>query len=45
MDIKLSELPLRQDGSIYHLAIHPEQLADIVLLVGDPVVYPGFPTI
>ena len=36
MDIKLSELPLRQDGSIYHLAIHPEQLADIVLLVGDP---------
>lgn len=31
-----SELILNPDGSIYHLAIRPEQLGDIVLVVGDP---------
>jgi uridine phosphorylase len=30
-----SELPLNSDGSIYHLAIKPEHLADTVLVVGD----------
>jgi len=31
-----SELILHPDGSIYHLKIRPEQLADTVILVGDP---------
>lgn len=31
-----SELILHPDGSIYHLALLPEQLAPTVLLVGDP---------
>lgn len=31
-----SELPLRKDGAIYHLNLHPEELADNVILVGDP---------
>jgi uridine phosphorylase len=31
-----SELVLDPDGSVYHLALHPEQLADTVLVVGDP---------
>ena len=31
-----SELILNPDGSIYHLHLHPEQLADTVLVVGDP---------
>lgn len=31
-----SELILNKDGSIYHLNIHPEQLSDIILTVGDP---------
>jgi uridine phosphorylase len=30
-----SELPVNADGSIYHLAIKPEHLADTVLVVGD----------
>jgi uridine phosphorylase len=30
-----SELVLNPDGSIYHLKLHPEQLADTILLVGD----------
>ncbi|MCZ4409800.1 nucleoside phosphorylase [Cryomorphaceae bacterium 1068] len=30
-----SELPVNGDGSIYHLAIKPEHLADTVLVVGD----------
>lgn len=34
--IPSSELILNQDGSVYHLNILPEDLADIVLLVGDP---------
>lgn len=31
-----SELILNKDGSIYHLGIHPEHIADTILLVGDP---------
>ncbi len=31
-----SELILHTDGSIYHLRIHPEQLADTIIAVGDP---------
>jgi uridine phosphorylase len=34
--IASSELILRSDGSIYHLAMQPEQLARTVLTVGDP---------
>lgn len=30
-----SELILNEDGSIYHLNLRPEQLADTVILVGD----------
>lgn len=31
-----SELILNPDGSVYHLALRPEQLGDLVLVVGDP---------
>ncbi len=31
-----SELIINSDGSIFHLHLKPEQLADIVILVGDP---------
>lgn len=31
-----SELIINKDGSIYHLHLHPEDLADKVILVGDP---------
>ncbi len=31
-----SELPINSDGSAFHLHIRPEQLADKVILVGDP---------
>ena len=31
-----SELIINQDGSIFHLHLNPEQLADKVILVGDP---------
>jgi len=31
-----TELILREDGSLYHLGIHPEQLAHKVIIVGDP---------
>jgi uridine phosphorylase len=30
-----SELPVNDDGSIYHLALKPEQIADTVIVVGD----------
>ena len=33
--IAASELMLNADGSIFHLHLHPEQLADTVILVGD----------
>ena len=31
-----SELIINKDGSIFHLHVKPEQLADKVILVGDP---------
>ncbi|MBO7646663.1 MAG: nucleoside phosphorylase [Bacteroidales bacterium] len=36
MKIPASELPKQPDGAIYHLNLHPEELADNVILVGDP---------
>ncbi|MBQ7553677.1 MAG: nucleoside phosphorylase [Bacteroidaceae bacterium] len=30
-----SELPINEDGSVFHLHVKPEQLADKVILVGD----------
>lgn len=36
MRIPESELIINSDGSIFHLHIRPEQLADKVILVGDP---------
>ncbi len=35
-EIPESELILNADGSVYHLAMRPDQLGDVVLLVGDP---------
>ena len=34
--IKASELILNPDGSIYHINLKPEQIADTIILVGDP---------
>ncbi|MDR1975317.1 MAG: nucleoside phosphorylase [Bacteroidales bacterium] len=34
--IPVSEMPLGDDGSIYHLHLHPDQIADNIILVGDP---------
>ncbi|MDR2512096.1 MAG: nucleoside phosphorylase [Bacteroidales bacterium] len=34
--IPASEFPLNEDGSVYHLHLQPEQIADTVILVGDP---------
>ena len=34
--IAASELILNPDGSIYHLALHPEHIAPTVITVGDP---------
>jgi uridine phosphorylase len=34
--IEPSELVINSDGSVFHLHIRPEQLADNVMLVGDP---------
>ena len=31
-----SELIINDSGSIYHLNLHPEQISDIIFLVGDP---------
>ena len=36
MDLKPSELILNPDGSIFHLQLFPEQIADTIILVGDP---------
>jgi uridine phosphorylase len=36
MPIKESELILNPDGSVYHIALTPEMVADNVILVGDP---------
>ena len=34
--ISPSELVINADGSVFHLHVRPEQLADRVILVGDP---------
>ena len=34
--IPASELIINEDGTIFHLHLLPEQIADIILLVGDP---------
>lgn len=31
-----SELTLASDGSLYHIRLFPEELADNIILVGDP---------
>ena len=36
MRIAESELIINSDGSVFHLHIRPEELADNVILVGDP---------
>lgn len=36
MQIAASELILNADGSIYHLHLLPEQIADTIITVGDP---------
>jgi len=36
MKIPSSELPLQPNGAIYHIGIHPENLSDKIILVGDP---------
>lgn len=34
--IESSELIINEDGSVFHLHLRPEQLADKIILVGDP---------
>ncbi|MBI2967882.1 MAG: nucleoside phosphorylase [Bacteroidetes bacterium] len=34
--IPTAELVLNPDGSVYHLALHPEDISDVIILVGDP---------
>jgi len=36
MEFKPSELVLNPDGSIFHLKLFPRQIADTIILVGDP---------
>ena len=36
MQLKNSEMPLQADGSVYHLNLQPQEVADTVILVGDP---------
>lgn len=36
MNIRESELILNADGSVYHLNLLPEQVAPIIIMVGDP---------
>lgn len=36
MSIAASELVINEDGSIYHLGLHPEQLYPTIITVGDP---------
>ena len=36
MALKASEFILNEDGSIYHLNLRPEHLADTIITVGDP---------
>lgn len=34
--IPSSELIINDDGTVFHLHLHPDEVADIVILVGDP---------
>ena len=34
--IPASQLILNNEGAVYHLGLHPEELADDIILVGDP---------
>jgi len=34
--IKESELVINADGSVYHLHLHPDDLGELIVLVGDP---------
>ena len=36
MEFRESELIINQDGSIFHLHLFPEDIADDIILVGDP---------
>ena len=36
MSLQASELILNEDGSIYHLGLQPEEIADTIITVGDP---------
>lgn len=36
MKIAESELILNKDNSVYHLNLHPEEISDVVINVGDP---------
>jgi uridine phosphorylase len=36
VELEPSELILNPDGSVYHLALRPGQLGDLVMVVGDP---------
>jgi len=36
MSLPPSELVLNPDNSVYHLGLHPKDIADTILLVGDP---------
>ncbi|MBO7641070.1 MAG: phosphorylase, partial [Bacteroidales bacterium] len=36
MRIPESELIINADGSVFHLHVKPEELADTVIMVGDP---------
>jgi uridine phosphorylase len=36
MAIPSSELIINTDGSVFHLHLHPEDIADTIILVGDP---------
>ncbi len=33
---KASELTLADNGSLYHIRLFPDELADNIILVGDP---------
>jgi uridine phosphorylase len=34
--ISFDQLPINADGSVFHLHLHPEQLADRIMMMGDP---------
>ncbi|MEM8969929.1 MAG: phosphorylase, partial [Bacteroidota bacterium] len=36
MPISETDLIYREDGAIYHLGLHPEQIPDLIFTVGDP---------